>query len=109
MRTENDFLDWLCGASIYIGYARYAQFGDWEFVIASLYDESDKLKEYIYDLDGGDSGERNALEAAEQINLMLDDKNCWMAHDKNPAMAMHDLINQIRKYYFEVLNKNNYD
>ncbi len=35
-RTENDFLEWLSGASIYIGYARYGHLGGHGFVCATI-------------------------------------------------------------------------
>ena len=43
------FENWISGASIYIGYDRYAQLGSHGFVISTCYDESEMLKETIED------------------------------------------------------------
>ena len=98
MKTEQDFLDWLEGASIYIGYARYGQLGGHGFVIASAYSDEDQLREDIEDLDGGDC---DALEAADRIS---ERKDIWLANNRDPAKAMQKLTDAMREYYFKNLN-----
>lgn len=98
MRTEEDFLEWLGGSSIYIGYARYAQFGPHGFVCVSRYEEDEMLQNATSDLDAGD---QDAIDAAELIRK----SGCWWACDSNPAVAMSELVEQIRRYYFDELNK----
>lgn len=100
-RTEKDFFDWLYGASFYHGTTRYGQFGG-RHVFATKYDESEELRDLLDDLEGGDF---EAIQAGIKIQKMYDNKEIWMAYNDNPAIAMTDLVNQIRFYYFNVLNK----
>jgi len=85
------FEDWISGASIYIGYARYGQLGGHGFVVASTYDESEDLREAVENLDGGDI---EALDAADKIKRM----DCWYANDPDPAVAMQRLMGQMREF-----------
>ena len=88
------FLDWLEGAAIYIGYARYGQLGGHGFVIASNYDDAaGKLERAVNDLDAGDN---EALEAAEVIRNM---PGCWYANDPDPIVAMANLMDKMREYH----------
>lgn len=96
MRTESDFIGWLSGASIYIGYARYAQFGH-SFVCTSQYDHDDELQAWTEDLDGGDN---DAISAANAIRHC----GCWIGANPNPAVAMTALVGSMRRYYFDVLS-----
>ena len=94
MPERQDFLKWLSGAYIYIGYDRYAQFGYHGFVVASQYYESDELKKYINDLNSDDVP---ALKAFEKLKDM---KYC-IGLGKDPSFAMQILVDGLRKSYLE--------
>jgi len=100
MRTEDDFLEWLNQADIYIGWDRYAQFEHWGFVCATSYNENDQLREDIESI--GCAGDIEAMEAGSRIKA---DSDCWCASHKNPAIAMTELVEKLRRYYFDELNK----
>jgi hypothetical protein len=85
------FLDWINGASIYIGWDRYGQFGSHGFVIASNYDDSDKLRQAIENLNAGDI---EAFEAGEWIR----NSGCWLGVDPDPVIAMAILMGKMREY-----------
>lgn len=85
------FEDWVSGASIYIGYARYGQLGGHGFVVASRYDDSGELRAAVDDLDGGDI---EALQAAEKIAAM----DCLYANHPDPAVAMQLLMAKLREF-----------
>ena len=92
--NTNDFLEWLSGAAIYIGYARYGQLGGHGFVAASNYDDaSGDLQTAVENLDAGDI---DALEAAARIEAM---KNCWYANDPDPVVAMAKLMDKMREHH----------
>lgn len=95
--NENEFLDWLTGAKFYIGYDRYARFGDHGFLIATKYNESDELEDLVDDLGGGDN---MAIQAADKIN----DMNCWIVSDRDPRKAMNKIVDQLKEYYTNELS-----
>lgn len=97
MRTEEEFIEWLQGGSIYIGHDRYGKFGH-GFLCASLYEENDELEEAVSMLDAGDF---DAANAAEQIEAQV----AWCVCHKDPAEAMRQLVEKMRIYYFNELNK----
>lgn len=93
----NDFLTWLEGAAIYIGYARYGQLGGHGFVVASNYDDaSGALQNAVDELGAGD---HEALQAAERIEQMTKAGGCWYANDPDPAVAMAMLMGKMREYH----------
>ena len=92
----NNFLTWLSGASIYIGYARYGQLGGHGFVFASGYDDSDALADAVDDLDAGDN---EALQAADAIEERAKAGRCWYANDPDPVVAMARLMDQMREHH----------
>jgi hypothetical protein len=96
-RTENDFIDWLSCASIYIGYARYGQLGGHGFVCVGDYDGSDEIATKVDDLNGGDI---EALDAGDWLAR----RNVWIGNDPDPSKAMAMMVEQARRYYFDVLN-----
>lgn len=85
------FEEWISGAKIYIGYARYAQLGGHGFVAASCYDESKQLQDAIDDLTGGDN---EAIAAAEIIEKM----DCFYANHPDPAVAVQLLMGKMREF-----------
>ena len=100
-RTEANFLTWLAAdMKFYVGWARYCQFGNWDFVIAACCYGSDELECYINNLEGDDF---EGLSAAKGIRKMENDGDCWIGHDRNPVIGMTKCVEKIRKYYFEVL------
>ena len=88
------FEDWICSATIYVGYSRYGRLGGHGFVIATCYDESEVLEKAIHNLDAGDSGEDNALDAA----TIVEEMDCWYANDPDPAVAMQKLMGKMREF-----------
>ncbi len=88
------FEDWISNASIYVGYSRYGRLGGHGFVIASYYTESEELEKAVDNLDAGDSGKDNALDAAKIVENM----DCWYANDPDPAVAMQKLMGQMREF-----------
>jgi len=98
-RTEDDFIEWLGGASFYTCYARYGQLGGHGFVVASDYDYNEWLEKEVFNLNGGDI---EALEAADLIQEL----DCWYVNDPNPATAMTLIVDKMRKYYFKAFNGN---
>ncbi|MCU0289418.1 MAG: hypothetical protein MUF15_23850 [Acidobacteria bacterium] len=55
--TEKDFLEWLRGsAEFHLEWARYAQFGDWDWVAVCYYGNmiNDEVAELVCDLQAGD-------------------------------------------------------
>lgn len=100
-RTEQDFIEWISGASIYIGYARYGQFGGHGFVCASKYDESEKLRGLVECLDGGDDEALNAEGAIAKMD------GVWIGNDPDPAKSMQKMLNKAKKFYFYELNDGN--
>lgn len=98
IKTTHDFIEWLSGAAIYIGYARYAQLGGHGFVCVSKYDEADDLQRWTEDLDAGDD---DALRAADSII----ESGAWIANDPDPAVAMAKLVSMMEHYYFHELNR----
>ena len=96
-RTEEEFLNWISGASIYIGYARYGQLGGHGFVCVGDYGEDEILRSWVDDLNGGD---HEALSAAQNITKM----NCWLGNDRDPAKAMQKMLDMARQYYYYELN-----
>ena len=109
-RTEADFIEWLSGATFEIGYARYGQLGGHGFVVATAYEYEQNLHARVDDLDGRDN---DALYAEKYI---LDkshfeersQKHVWYANDPNPMVAMRKLLEQLKEYYFQVLNGDKY-
>jgi hypothetical protein len=88
------FLDWVSGAAIYIGYARYGQLGGHGFVVASNYEDlGGELQRAVEDLDAGDI---EALAAADRIAVM---KDCWYANDPDPLVAMAKLMDKMREVH----------
>lgn len=71
MKT-NGFLEWISGASIYIGYARYGQLGGHGFVVATKYDESESLEHAVQDLSAGDNEALDAGRFIEAAGLTLE-------------------------------------
>ena len=99
MSKYTEFYDWLGGAEIYIGYARYAQFGEWGFVVASAYDEDEQLEEYVKNLSGGDC---EALDAADEIKKNPKYK---YAFDRSPSKAMQKLEHIMREWQNKIINE----
>lgn len=89
--ANSSFDEWISGASIYIGRARYGQLGGYGFVVASKYEESEELRNAVEDLDGGDF---EALEAEKRIEKM----DCWYANHPDPAVAMQLLMGKMREF-----------
>lgn len=87
------FLDWVAGASIYVGYARYGQLGGHGFVVASSYDSNDDLRDAVEDLDAGDI---DALASEKRIAEM---RGCWYANDPDPLVAMAKLMDKMREFH----------
>ena len=100
MKTESDFLDWLSGLSIFVGYARYGQFGHGIVCASTSNGEDRELKTAVYNLDVSDDNE--ALEAAD---IILDMEHCWYGCDPNPVKAMEIMVEKMRRYYFDELHK----
>lgn len=98
MRTESDFLEWLQGISIYVGWDRYGALGG-GFVCVSAYNESEELANAVDNLDAGDD------EASNAADCIISFPYAWYASNANPAIAMLDLVDKIRNYYFNELNK----
>ena len=100
MKTENHFLHWLYGASFYHGTTRYGQFSGCH-VFATSYDPDDDLRALLDNLEGGDEV---ALDAGRKLSDLQKHNNIWMAWNDNPTVAMMLLVDQLRVYYFAVLN-----
>jgi len=93
-RTEEDFLEWLSGINICVGYARYGGHG---FVCVGTYDEHVYIRGLVEDLEGGD-------EEAFAAERKLHNVDCWIGHDKDPVKAMEKMVFRVRHYYFFKLN-----
>ena len=94
-KQENDFLEWLSGADIYVGYCRYGHLGGHGFVVVSNYDGNDELAELVLELNAGD------IEAG-YAEKYIKEKAKWIFKSQNPATAMADLVDAMRKYYFDL-------
>ena len=79
----------------YHGYARYAQWGEWEHVFTASYDESERLRDMTEDLESSDT---EALRASKDIDKMVLDGDAYLGHDKDPVLALQKCINAIIKY-----------
>jgi hypothetical protein len=84
------FEDWIAGATIYIGRARYGWPGV-GFVAASCYDKSEQLREAVENLAGDDQEASDAADVIEQMN-------CFYACDPDPAIAMQKLMGKMRDF-----------
>jgi hypothetical protein len=98
MRTEADFIEWLSGASIYVGYARYGQLGGHGFVCVGTYDWSDDIARWTDDLNGGD------IEALDAADRLASQDGVWLGNDPDPSRAMAKMMERARRFYFDVLN-----
>ncbi len=83
----------------YHGGARYAQFPGYHVLVA-VYNWDDKIRVLCDDLEGGD---QEALDAGDELKRLKKEESIWLTNNDNPIIAMTDLINEIRKYYFEEL------
>ena len=101
MLDEKYFLHWLYGATFYHGTTRYGQFPGYH-VFATRYCEDDDLQELLNDLEGADDV---ALEAGRELTRLEQKNDIWMAYHDNPGIAMTELTQILRNYYFNVLNK----
>jgi len=95
--NEDDFTNWLAGASIYIGYDRYGLLGVQGFVCATVYDESEELREAVDNLNAGD---QDALSASNYIKAT----GTLVGSSKVPAIAMMKMESAARLYYNHALN-----
>ncbi len=92
-----DFYEWLNGTGwvFSIGWCRYAQFGEWEYLAcASIMD--DKVVEYVNDLDGSDC---EAIDAADELKRLAEKEEIYIATDKDPAEAMKKVIEQLKEVH----------
>lgn len=95
--ATNNFLEWLSGAAIFIGYARYGQLGGHGFVVASNYDDATgELQAAVADLGAGDN---EALDAADRIGRMA---SCLYANDPDPVVAMAKLMDKMRELHRKI-------
>jgi len=100
-KTEKDFLAWLYGAKFYNGTTRYRQFPG-HHVFVTKYDTDDDLRDLVDDLEGGDN---EAIAAGEKLARLKEKGDIRLEFDDNPSKAMEKLVEKMRVYYFDVLNK----
>lgn len=98
-RTEEDFLDWLSGVTFGVGQDRYGMYGG-QFVAAADYDieEADEL---VGELAGGDL---DAFDARDKLEALQARGAAWIASGASPSEAIRQVEEQMRRYYFDVLN-----
>lgn len=77
------------------GFARYAQWGEWEHVFTASQDDSDILRNATDDLCGSDY---EAICASRTINDMVRDKTAFLGTDIDPIKALQKCIDKIKEY-----------
>jgi hypothetical protein len=91
---DRNFLNWVSAAVFYIGYCRYGQINGHGFLVATMYEENEFLRDAVDDLSGGDI---EAIQAA--ICIEEDLSKCFYATDEDPAKAMEKLMITLKRYY----------
>lgn len=89
---DEKFLEWLCGATIYIEYNRYGYIWGHGFVCASKYVDDGQLREAVADLACGDMEANDAA-------CVIEKSGAWIGVDPNPAKAMALLVDKMREYW----------
>ena len=102
IRTEADFFEWLSAAIFYIGYNRYGYTWGHGFMVATRYSDDAVLADAVDTLSAGDY---DASEARDVIVNAIKTRDVWCAVNENPAIAMNVVVEAIKDYYFNVLNK----
>lgn len=102
LRTNTDFLSWVNGASFYVGFVRYSTLFPGAMLCAISRHKDDDLGQLVDEI--GSPGNMVALDAAEKIMEKVYDGEWWIGSDDNPAVAVNNALNAIRRHYYQVLN-----